>query len=87
MGGILLSFTVKPSTKLNANQVLTGSFRNAILVNVDGTKQKLSTSDFTIIPHHGAIMVSKDDGDSWEILRYEDVGTNGSSGFVTAGYF
>ena len=40
-----------------------------------------------IIPHHGAIMVSKDDGDSWEILRYEDVGTNGSSGFVTAGYF
>lgn len=40
-----------------------------------------------IIPHHGAIMVSKDDGDSWEIIRYEDVGTNGSSGFITTGYF
>ncbi len=40
-----------------------------------------------IIPHHAAIMVSKDDGDTWEILRCEDVGKNGSGGFATVGYF
>lgn len=40
-----------------------------------------------IIPYHAAILVSKDNGDSWEILRYEDVGTNGNSGFATVGYF
>lgn len=46
--GILLQFTAKPKTKLIAGQVLKGSIQDVILVNLDGIKQKLAASDFTI---------------------------------------
>lgn len=42
-----------------------------------------------IRPLHAAIMVSKDEGDTWEVIRYETVCDNNASicGYITVGYF
>lgn len=42
-----------------------------------------------IFPSHAVIMVSRDNGDSWEVIHYEDVNTGRASmaGYVTVGQF
>lgn len=42
-----------------------------------------------IRPTHSVIMVSKDEGETWEVIRYENCNTNFASicGFITTGYF
>ena len=43
--------------------------------------------DDAIRPQHCGILISKDNGETWEALYYKFVTSNGPSGFVTTGYF
>ena len=42
-----------------------------------------------IRPEHAVILVSRDNGDTWEVLHYQKVSNNNASicGFITVGYF
>lgn len=45
--------------------------------------------DDAVRPIHAVIMVSKDEGETWEVIRYEKANSNYASicGFITTGYF
>ena len=45
--------------------------------------------DDAIRPEHAVILVSRDNGDTWEVLHYQKVSNNNASicGFITVGYF
>lgn len=47
--GMLLSFTIKPSTTLPVGTTLTGTIRDIIIVPVEGVKQKLDAQTFSIV--------------------------------------
>ena len=46
--GELLTFTIKPATTLTVGQTFTGTIKNILIVPVEGTKQSLDNSTFTI---------------------------------------
>ena len=46
--GVLLQFTVKPAAELAVGQTFTGSIKDILIVPVEGTKQNLAASTFTV---------------------------------------
>lgn len=46
--GILLTFTVRPTKTIAVGQTLTGTISNILLVPVEGSKQNLASSSFTV---------------------------------------
>ena len=46
--GVLLTFTVKPKSAVTVGQTFTGTIKDILIVPVEGTKQNLSASTFTV---------------------------------------
>ena len=46
--GVLLTFTVKPKSAVTVGQTYTGTIKDILIVPVEGTKQNLSASTFTV---------------------------------------
>ena len=46
--GVLLTFTIKPAATLTVGQTFTGTIKDILIVPVEGTKQTLANSTFTV---------------------------------------